>query len=341
MTTATMELAAPQYVAPPDNPPVGGKAFPLKSVDDGPNKVLLDRATFEQVYSIAVLFSKSDLVPAHFRNKPDNCFIIGQLALRLGFDFFMMLQGTYVVHGRPGFEGKLIIALLNSSGLFEDPLDYEWEGKPETDSWAVTVYAKRKKTGKECRLRFKYATAVAEGWVKGNQKWKSMPDQMMMYRAAAFFARVYCPERLMGMPSVDELEDVGPKYVDNLALPADGKTRFGFNGRPPTIDAPVQPGAVIDNDVIPDDAAGAQTSADDVDRAEPAKLGKLNALGDKLWEEIKQEAANELGIEGEDVMRAGLAFLEKVGVKHADLVDGKRRETVKVKLAKWDWNVME
>ena len=35
-----------------------------------------------------------------------------------------------------------------------------------------------------------------------------MPEQMLAYRAASFFARVYCPEALMGAQTVEEVEDV-------------------------------------------------------------------------------------------------------------------------------------
>jgi hypothetical protein len=35
-----------------------------------------------------------------------------------------------------------------------------------------------------------------------------MPELMLAYRAAAFFARVHCPEALMGMQTAEENEDV-------------------------------------------------------------------------------------------------------------------------------------
>ena len=35
-----------------------------------------------------------------------------------------------------------------------------------------------------------------------------MPEQMLMYRAASFFARTYCPEVLMGFSTADEVEDI-------------------------------------------------------------------------------------------------------------------------------------
>lgn len=34
-----------------------------------------------------------------------------------------------------------------------------------------------------------------------------MPEQMLRYRAAAFFGRLHCPEILMGMQSQDEVID--------------------------------------------------------------------------------------------------------------------------------------
>lgn len=180
----------------------------LQSRDEGPNAILFDRPRYEQAYMAAQMFAKSDLVPAHFRGKPENCFIACQLAMRFEMDPFMVMQNCYVVHGRPGFEGKFIIALINASRQFQDPLDYEFLGVQGSDEWRVVVSAKRVGTGKLCSMTFRYATAKAEGWVSGNKKWTTMPEQMMMYRGAAFFARVYCPEVIMGMPTSEELEDI-------------------------------------------------------------------------------------------------------------------------------------
>lgn len=53
------------------------------------------------------------------------------------------------------------------------------------------------------------AMAVSEGWYgKNGSKWQSMPDQMLRYRSASFFGRVYAPELLMGLPSDDEVREV-------------------------------------------------------------------------------------------------------------------------------------
>jgi len=51
-----------------------------------------------------------------------------------------------------------------------------------------------------------------EGWItKNGSKWRTMPEQMLKYRSAAFFARTECPEVLMGFQTADETQDVnGP-----------------------------------------------------------------------------------------------------------------------------------
>ena len=71
--------------------------------------------------------------------------------------------------------------------------------------------------------------AVNEGWyTKNGSKWKTMPEQMLRYRSAAFFGRIYAPELLMGLPSDDELRDV---FVQDAA----GNTvHAGQQGVPPS-----------------------------------------------------------------------------------------------------------
>ena len=51
--------------------------------------------------------------------------------------------------------------------------------------------------------------AKQEGWIdKTGSKWKTMPELMLKYRAAAFFGRLYCPEIMMGLYSADETIDI-------------------------------------------------------------------------------------------------------------------------------------
>ncbi len=50
--------------------------------------------------------------------------------------------------------------------------------------------------------------AKREGWAtKSGSKWLTMPEQMLCYRAAAFWTRVYAPELSLGMSTADEVID--------------------------------------------------------------------------------------------------------------------------------------
>jgi hypothetical protein len=54
--------------------------------------------------------------------------------------------------------------------------------------------------------------AKAEGWfAKNGSKWKTMPELMLRYRAAAFFGRLYAPDVLNGMHATEEVEDIGDR----------------------------------------------------------------------------------------------------------------------------------
>ena len=96
--------------------------------DEGQFQNFLDTAKFAQLYRISEMFAASKLVPEHFRGNASDCFIGCQMAMRLGVDPLMFLQKTYIVHGKPGMEATLAIALINSSGLFKNSLDYEVQG---------------------------------------------------------------------------------------------------------------------------------------------------------------------------------------------------------------------
>lgn len=179
-------------------------AMPLVKTSEQ-TQYYLNPALYEHTKKIAGMFSQSNLVPQHFRDKPQECFIVVQMAFRMEMDPFMMLQNTYVVGGKPGMEAKLVIALINSSGKFRGPLRYDMSG--QGDNYGCTAWTIDKESGDRLEARVEMAMAKAEGWIK-NPKWSSMRDQMLRYRAATMFGRLYCPERLMGMQTKEELEDV-------------------------------------------------------------------------------------------------------------------------------------
>src|SRR3989304_7388993 len=120
---------------------VADKKTKLISQDSGSFSALMDTAKFEHLWRVATAFSRSDLVPEHYRGKIENTLITLQMAVRLKVDPMMLLQNTYIVHGTPGMKAQLAIALINSSAIFDEPLQYELEGsvkeKMRCRAWTI------------------------------------------------------------------------------------------------------------------------------------------------------------------------------------------------------------
>jgi hypothetical protein len=166
-----------------------------------------ETATFELVQRQAKLLSSSTLVPKEFQGNMSNCAIGLNIAKRLGADAFMVIQNIDIIHGRPSFRGKFLIAMVNASGRFS-PLNFRFDG--EGDDYGCTAFAKDKETGDVLEgPKVDWNMVKGEGWIgKPGSKWKTMPALMFRYRAGAYFANIYAPDITLGMMTSEELTDL-------------------------------------------------------------------------------------------------------------------------------------
>ena len=182
-----------------------------------PPEIALVKPGYESNAAITALqrlgrmFSNSDMVPVQFRGEQNlgNTSIALEMALRMQASPMMVLQNMYMVQGRPGWSTQFLIACFNQTGRFSS-LRYEFEGQPNTDSWGCRASATELSTGEKVTgTLVTIGIAKQEGWYgKNGSKWRTMPEQMLRYRAAAWFIRSVAPEVAMGMYTVDELRDI-------------------------------------------------------------------------------------------------------------------------------------
>lgn len=160
-------------------------------------------ASFEAAQRMALALSKSTMIPKEYQNNIPNCLIALEISQRLRASVLMVMQNLYIVHGKPGWSAQYIISAINSCGKFS-PLRF----KITEDE--CTAYAVELKTGETLfGTRITIEMAKKEGWYdKNGSKWKTMPEQMLRYRAASFFGKIYAPEILMGFQTVEEIEDM-------------------------------------------------------------------------------------------------------------------------------------
>jgi hypothetical protein len=178
------------------------------------NNFLFTKDGVESMSSLAQKLSASDIIPQAFQKKPANVLIALDMANRLNASPMMVMQNMYVVYGNPGWSSKFLISTFNMCGKYS-PIRYEFFGKPGTDEYGCRAYASELATGEKLTgPDVTIGMAKKEGWYgKNGSKWQTMPQLMLTYRAAAFFIRTCAPEISMGLPTSDELVDVGPVNV--------------------------------------------------------------------------------------------------------------------------------
>lgn len=167
-----------------------------------------DKELLAQSFNCATYLSKSALVPDAYANKPENCLIALDLANRSGMSPLTIMQNLYIVKGKPAWSGQFAIALVNGSRRFARPLKPIYFGTPNTLSWGCYMTTVDLLGNIIDGTKITMQMAKDEGWVdKSGSKWKTMPEQMLAYRAGAFFARLYCPDVLYGIQMVEEVKD--------------------------------------------------------------------------------------------------------------------------------------
>lgn len=163
---------------------------------------------FEDAQRMAKVLVQSSLVPAAYKNNIPNVMIALEMANRIGISPFMIMQNLDIIQGKPSWSSTFVIAILNSCGRFQ-PMRFEFSGEGDDYGCRATTKDSDGKVLKGTKIDWKMVKA--EGWLsKSGSKWKTMPDQMLQYRAASFFGRLYAPDLLKGMHSVDEIIDSQP-----------------------------------------------------------------------------------------------------------------------------------
>lgn len=174
-------------------------------------------SNFKALMQVAEAFSKTSIVPAAYQNKPEDCMIAIDMANRMQVSPMFVMQNLYVVKGKPSWSGQACMSLIKANPEYKEVRPV-YTGERGSNSWGCYIQAIRRSTGDTVTgPEVTIGIAKAEGWFSkkdkyGNEtsKWQTMPELMLAYRAAAFFARVYIPDSLMGCRVEGEVEDIQP-----------------------------------------------------------------------------------------------------------------------------------
>lgn len=172
---------------------------------------------FQKKWEMAQAMAHSSLIPSAYKGKPADVLMAMEVAEQMRLSLFTVTQNLDVIKGKTGWKSTFIIAMINSCGRFKDELQFEWYGNKDQDSFGCRAFTTKIDGTVLNGTWITIAMAKAEGWFnKDGSKWKTMPTQMLMYRAASFFGRVFVPDLLLGLQSSEEIIDISSTSFETV-----------------------------------------------------------------------------------------------------------------------------
>jgi hypothetical protein len=183
-----------------------------------------------QLVRFAELMAQSRVtVPAHLAGKPADCMAVAMQAAQWGMNPFAVAQKTHVINGALGYEAQLVNAAITAMAPTKDRVHFEWFGPWENviGKFIEKTNDKGKKylaagwsatDEKGCGVKV-WATLKGESeprvldllltqaQVRNSTLWGSDPKQQLAYLGVKRWARLYCPDVILGVYTPDELQE--------------------------------------------------------------------------------------------------------------------------------------
>ncbi|WP_342005749.1 RecT family recombinase [Citrobacter sedlakii] len=253
----------------------------------------------------------SATVPRHLQGNAADCMAVAMQAAQWQMNPFAVAQKTHLINGVLGYEAQLVNAVISRSGVLASRFEYEWYGPWEkvigkfnirkgdkgeyrvpgwtmADEEGIGIIIKARLKGEDQPRELDLLLAQAR--VRNSTLWADDPRQQLAYLAVKRWARLFCPDVILGVYTPDELDEREEKII-NPAQSTQSITMQDINADNQ------QTTSTQEADVNIDDAAekfraridSAETLEDatavgnDINTAKPA-------LGTALFTELKNKA---------------------------------------------------
>ena len=192
------------------------------------SSLILNTQAFDQIERLAKLMaSGKSTIPDHLKT-PGDCMAIIMQSMQWRMNPWSVAQKTFLVSGKMGYESQLVAAVINSSGLIKGRFKFdfygEWEkiiGKFEIKSgqngeYRVPGWRLEDEAGIGVRVSAQLRDEseprvldllLAQARTRNSTLWADDPKQQLAYLGQKKWARLYAPDVIMGVYSIDELQD--------------------------------------------------------------------------------------------------------------------------------------
>lgn len=144
-------------------------------------------------------------VPEYLRGNTGDCMAIAMQSMLWNMDPFAVAQKTHIVSGRLGYEAQLVNAVLQNSGAIRGLPYYEYRGEGNALECRVGCVPRS-----ETEIRWGEWLSTSQITTKNSPLWKVNPRQQLGYLQVKNWARAFAPGAILGVYTVDEMEDFTP-----------------------------------------------------------------------------------------------------------------------------------
>lgn len=178
-------------------------AIPAADLAVSPLRTTFMPQSMGEAMQLATIMARSTFVPQHCRGNEGNCLAIIMQAGRWGMDPFAVANKAYFTRdgAPPAFEAQLVNAVVNSSGALSGRLRPEFTGEGEALRCTVRGFLRADPNDEKVKTQ-----SLARITVRNSPLWKSDPEQQLGYYTTRAWARMHCPEVLLGVFTPDEME---------------------------------------------------------------------------------------------------------------------------------------
>ncbi len=185
------------------------------TTDVTPQGMILNSQAMNQIMAFADMMANGRCtVPKHLQGNPADCLAITMQSARWNMDPFAVAQKTHIVNGNLGYEAQLVNAVVIANAPIKERLKFKYYG--DWDSYITGGLNKKDEVGLgvEVSATFKgeseprtLKVALALITTRNSPNWKSDPQQQIAYVGTKRWARLYCPEVILGVYTPDEFDE--------------------------------------------------------------------------------------------------------------------------------------
>lgn len=203
------------------------------------NIALFDSQYLNAISTFAQIMAQGTAtVPEHLQGNQADCMAVAMQAAQWQMNPFAVAQKTHLIHGVLGYEAQLVNAVITRSGVLANRFEYDWygpwekvvgkfqirkgdKGEYRVPDWTlademgigIIIRATLKGEDKPRELNL----LLAQARTRNSTLWADDPRQQLAYLAVKRWARLYCPDVILGVYTPDELEEREEKVINPVS----------------------------------------------------------------------------------------------------------------------------